>query len=92
MRRSHSLVRDIVACRRLPGSNVRPGATRRVTGLVITGSPIGDNSRSPDVSQDGARRPAVVQAAKTGMLFVPDRQTGRPIHTVEKRAVPASGM
>ncbi len=54
-----------------------------------------DNASPPaltTVTHDGARRPAVVQATKTGMLFVLDRETGRPIHPVEERAVPASDI
>ena len=42
------------------------------------------------ITKDGARIPAVVQATKTGMLFVLNRETGRPIFPVEERAVPAS--
>ena len=36
--------------------------------------------------------PAVVQATKTGMLFVLNRETGQPILPVEERAVPASDI
>ena len=39
--------------------------------------------------RDGARVPAVVQATKTGMLFVLNRETGVPIFPVEERPVPA---
>ncbi|HEX6972139.1 MAG TPA: hypothetical protein VF234_07955 [Limnochordia bacterium] len=34
--------------------------------------------------------PAVLQATKTGMLFVLDRATGRPIVPVDERPVPRS--
>ncbi|MGI8547418.1 MAG: PQQ-binding-like beta-propeller repeat protein, partial [Gemmatimonadaceae bacterium] len=34
--------------------------------------------------------PAVLQATKSGMLFVLDRETGKPIVPVQERAVPAS--
>lgn len=54
-----------------------------------------DNASPPAltaVTRDGARRAAVVQATKTGMLFVLDRDTGRPILPVEERAVPASDI
>jgi quinoprotein glucose dehydrogenase len=35
---------------------------------------------------------AVVQATKTGMLFVLERETGRPLFPVEERPVPASDV
>lgn len=38
------------------------------------------------------RVPAVVQATKTGMLFVLDRTTGTPIFPVEERPVPRSDV
>src|SRR2546430_6355861 len=44
------------------------------------------------VPRDGAAVPAVLQATKTGMLFVLDRETGRPIFPVEERPVPASDI
>ena len=37
-------------------------------------------------------RPAVLQATKTGMLFVLDRATGEPIFPVEERPVPKSDI
>src|SRR5439155_12564458 len=52
-----------------------------------------DNASPPalaDVHHNGSRVPAVLKATKTGMLFVLDRQSGRPIFPVEVRAVPAS--
>jgi quinoprotein glucose dehydrogenase len=54
-----------------------------------------DNASPPalvTVMRDGAAVPAVVQATKTGMLFVLDRDTGRPVFPVEERAVPASDI
>jgi quinoprotein glucose dehydrogenase len=36
--------------------------------------------------------PVVIQATKTGMLFVLDRASGRPVFPVEERAVPASDV
>jgi quinoprotein glucose dehydrogenase len=36
--------------------------------------------------------PAVLQATKTGMLFVLHRETGEPLVTVEERVVPASDV
>src|SRR2546430_8878436 len=44
------------------------------------------------VTHDGASVPAVLQATKTGMLFVLERETGRPIFPVEERPVPASDI
>jgi quinoprotein glucose dehydrogenase len=54
-----------------------------------------DNASPPalvDVTIDGRRRAAVLQATKTGMLFVLDRETGVPLVPVEERAVPASDV
>ena len=52
-----------------------------------------DNASPPalvTVTRDGKSTPAVVQATKTGMLFVLHRETGVPIFPVEERKVPAS--
>lgn len=43
-------------------------------------------------SPDGASRPALAQATKTGFVFVLDRETGKPLHPVEDRAVPRSDV
>ncbi len=54
-----------------------------------------DNASPPalvTISRNGADVPAVVQATKTGMLFVLERETGRPIFPVEERTVPASDI
>jgi quinoprotein glucose dehydrogenase len=54
-----------------------------------------DNASPPalvTITRNGTRIPAVVQATKTGMLFVLDRGTGRPIFPVEERAVPSSDI
>ena len=54
-----------------------------------------DNASPPalvDLTLDGRVVPAVLQATKTGMLFVLDRETGRPLVPVEERAVPASDL
>jgi quinoprotein glucose dehydrogenase len=54
-----------------------------------------DNASPPaltTVTRNGSRVDAVVQATKTGMLFVLDRETGRPIFPVDERAVPASDI
>jgi quinoprotein glucose dehydrogenase len=54
-----------------------------------------DNAAPPalvDVTIDGRTRPAVLQATKTGMLFVLDRETGTPLVPVEERAVPRSDV
>jgi quinoprotein glucose dehydrogenase len=52
-----------------------------------------DNASPPslvDVTVGGARVPAVLQATKSGQLFVLDRDTGAPIFPVEERPVPRS--
>ncbi len=54
-----------------------------------------DNAAPPalvDVMINGRLRPAVLQATKTGMLFVLDRETGAPLVPVEERPVPASDI
>jgi quinoprotein glucose dehydrogenase len=43
------------------------------------------------IEKDGARRDVVVVAAKTGLLFVLDRDSGAPVFPVEERAVPQGG-
>ena len=52
-----------------------------------------DNASPPalvTIRRDGRAVPAVVQATKTGMLFVLHRETGEPLFPVEERLVPAS--
>ena len=52
-----------------------------------------DNASPPalvTVEYGGRRRDAVLQATKTGQLFVLDRETGVPIVPVEERPVPRS--
>ena len=54
-----------------------------------------DNASPPalvTLTKDGARIPAVVQATKSGMLFVLHRETGVPVFGVEERPVPASDV
>ena len=54
-----------------------------------------DNASPPalvTLTRNGTALPAVMQATKTGMLFVLERETGRPIFPVEERAVPASDI
>jgi quinoprotein glucose dehydrogenase len=54
-----------------------------------------DNAAPPvlaTIERNGMTRPAVLQATKTGMLFVLDRETGTPIFSVEERPVPASDI
>jgi len=54
-----------------------------------------DNASPPvlvTLTRDGRQVPAVLQATKTGMLFVLDRATGKPIFPVEERPVPASDI
>ncbi|HYM33677.1 MAG TPA: pyrroloquinoline quinone-dependent dehydrogenase [Candidatus Cybelea sp.] len=42
------------------------------------------------VHRDGRDIPAVIEATKMGLVFVLDRETGKPIFPVEERAVPKS--
>jgi quinoprotein glucose dehydrogenase len=52
-----------------------------------------DNASPPaltTVVKSGVAVPAVLQATKTGMLFVLNRETGEPLFPVEERAVPRS--
>ena len=54
-----------------------------------------DNASPPalvTITRNGTAIPAVIQATKTGMLFVLHRETGRPIFPIEERAVPASDV
>ena len=48
-----------------------------------------DNA-SPPLLATVRGQPAVIQTTKSGMMFVLNRETGRPIFDVEERAVPAS--
>jgi quinoprotein glucose dehydrogenase len=52
-----------------------------------------DNAAPPaltTIRKDGREIPAVLQATKTGMMFILHRETGEPIFDVEDRPVPAS--
>ena len=54
-----------------------------------------DNAAPPalvTIERGGARIPAVLQATKSGQLFVLHRETGKPLFPVEERAVPASDV
>lgn len=54
-----------------------------------------DNASPPalvDVQIGGRRVPAVLQATKTGQLFVLDRETGKPLFPVTEGRVPASDV
>jgi len=54
-----------------------------------------DNASPPalvDVEIGGRRIPAVLQATKTGQLFVLDRETGKPVFPVAEALVPASDV
>jgi quinoprotein glucose dehydrogenase len=54
-----------------------------------------DNASPPalvTVTRGAARIAAVLQATKSGMLFVLDRETGTPLFPVEERPVPASDV
>ncbi|HTC86859.1 MAG TPA: pyrroloquinoline quinone-dependent dehydrogenase [Bryobacteraceae bacterium] len=41
-----------------------------------------------DVNRNGQRIPAVIQTGKTGLVFILDRRSGKPIYPVEERPVP----
>ena len=45
-----------------------------------------------DIERDGKSIPAVVQATKTGLLFVFDRETGEPVFEIVERPVPKSDV
>lgn len=45
-----------------------------------------------DIERDNKSIPAVVQATKTGMLFVFDRETGEPVYEIVERPVPQSDV
>ena len=54
-----------------------------------------DNASPPalvDITYHGARVAAVLQATKTGQLFVLNRETGEPVFPVEERPVPKSDV
>jgi len=54
-----------------------------------------DNAPPPalvTLTRAGKPLPAVLQATKSGMLFVLDRETGAPIFPIEERVVPASDV
>jgi quinoprotein glucose dehydrogenase len=44
------------------------------------------------VTQNGRKTDAVAQVTKTGMVFLLDRDTGKPLFPVEERPVPDSGL
>jgi glucose dehydrogenase len=41
-----------------------------------------------DIVKDGQKIPALIQGAKTGLIFILDRRTGKPVFGVEERPVP----
>lgn len=45
-----------------------------------------------EIRKDGQTIPAVIQATKTGNLFVLHRETGEPIYPIEERKVPLSDI
>ena len=54
-----------------------------------------DNAAPPllaTIVRDGRRVDVVVQATKSGQLFVLDRETGKPVFPVEERPVPPSPL
>jgi quinoprotein glucose dehydrogenase len=54
-----------------------------------------DNASPPalaTITKDGRKRDVVMEATKTGQLFVLDRDTGKPVFPVEERPVPRSDV
>jgi quinoprotein glucose dehydrogenase len=54
-----------------------------------------DNSAQPtliELRRGGQPFPAVIQATKTGMLFIFHRETGEPFFPIEERPVPQDGV
>ncbi len=54
-----------------------------------------DNASPPalvTISKDGRKQDVVVEATKTGQLFVLDRATGKPVFPVEERPVPQTDV
>jgi len=54
-----------------------------------------DNSAQPtlvELTRDGRPFPAVIQATKTGMLYIFHRETGEPFFPIEERPVPQGGV
>ncbi len=54
-----------------------------------------DNAAQPtliELQRDGEAFPAVIQATKTGMLFIFHRATGEPYFPIEERPVPTDGV
>jgi len=45
-----------------------------------------------DIVKDGRRIPALAQEGKTGLMFILDRVTGKPVFGVEERPVPKSDV
>jgi quinoprotein glucose dehydrogenase len=45
-----------------------------------------------DIVQNGRKIPALVQVGKTGLVFILDRVTGKPVFGVEERPVPQSDV
>jgi quinoprotein glucose dehydrogenase len=54
-----------------------------------------DNAAQPvlvNLTKDGKPFPAVIQATKTGMLYIFHRETGEPYFAIEERPVPTDGV
>jgi glucose dehydrogenase len=45
-----------------------------------------------DVTRNKTKIPALAVTSKTGLVFILDRRTGKPVYDVEERAVPQSEM
>lgn len=44
------------------------------------------------VNKEGKKIDAVAQSTKTGLIFILDRTTGKPVYPIEERAVPTDGV
>lgn len=75
--------------------DLRTGATRWVFRTVERDRWDYDIGAQPVITEliiDGAPRRVVIQATKTGSLFVLDALTGQPVRPVEMRAAPQGGL
>jgi quinoprotein glucose dehydrogenase len=73
--------------------DVKTGALRWFYQLVhhdIWNMDLPDAPHPVDLTVDGRRVPAIVQATKQGWLYVFNRETGEPLWPIEERAVPQS--
>ena len=86
----NAIANSVVALRASTGESVWGYQTVRhdVCDYDLAAQPLLFEHTDPD----GTTRPAVAQAAKTGFIFVLDRETGASLHPVEERAVPRTDV